>query len=57
MVAALTRFCKDERGHTAIEYGLIAVCVAVGIIVSVQTFGIEVEEMFSSAKDGFTPEN
>ncbi len=57
MIAALTRFCKDERGHTAIEYGLIAVCVAVGIICPVQTFGIEVTEMFSSAKDGFTPEN
>jgi pilus assembly protein Flp/PilA len=33
MKAILTRFADDESGATAIEYGLIAAIVAVGIIV------------------------
>lgn len=52
-MSALPRFLRDESGHTAIEYGLIAVCICVAIIVSVQTFGIEVTTMFDDAKAGF----
>jgi pilus assembly protein Flp/PilA len=33
MKAVVTRFVKDESGATAIEYGLIAAIVGVGIIV------------------------
>ena len=32
----LRRFCKDESGATAIEYGLIAALVAVAIISALQ---------------------
>ncbi len=35
----LTRFWKDESGATAIEYGLIASLIVIGIIVSVQAIG------------------
>ena len=34
MKAILKRFAKDESGATAIEYGLIAAIVGVGIILS-----------------------
>ncbi len=34
MKTMLQRFVKDESGATAIEYGLIAAIVGVGIIVS-----------------------
>ena len=33
MNTIVTRFAKDESGATAIEYGLIAAIVGVGIIV------------------------
>ena len=32
----LAKFMKDESGATAIEYGLIAAIIGVGIIVAVQ---------------------
>jgi pilus assembly protein Flp/PilA len=37
MKSMVSRFLKDESGVTAIEYGLIAAIVAVGIIVSLGT--------------------
>ena len=33
MKTVVTRFVKDETGATAIEYGLIAAIVGIGIIV------------------------
>jgi len=36
MKTLFTRFVKDESGATAIEYGLIAAIVGVGIILSLQ---------------------
>ena len=33
------RFAEDARGATAIEYGLIAALVAVGILASMQALG------------------
>ncbi len=43
MIAATRRFFKDESGTTAIEYGLIAGTIALGIILSL-----------TSIKDGYT---
>lgn len=37
MTNLLSRFAKDESGATAIEYGLIAAIVGVGIIVALTT--------------------
>ena len=33
------RFARDQRGTTAIEYGLIAMLVAVGMLVGLQALG------------------
>lgn len=33
------RFARDERGATSIEYGLIALLVAVGMLVGAQALG------------------
>ncbi|PSC06248.1 Flp family type IVb pilin [Alsobacter soli] len=36
MKTVFSRFVKDESGATAIEYGLIAAIIAVGIIAALQ---------------------
>lgn len=36
---ATRRFLRDEEGVTAIEYGLIAALIAVGIIIAVTLVG------------------
>ena len=42
----VSRFVKDESGATAIEYGLIAAIVAVGIIVALGTLRDELNGTF-----------
>jgi pilus assembly protein Flp/PilA len=42
------RFLKDERGVTAIEYGLIASLIAVAIITSVTTVGTNLTTKFTA---------
>lgn len=44
----LRRFFKDEKGATAIEYGLIASLIAVAIIVSVTNLGKNLGDTFNS---------
>jgi pilus assembly protein Flp/PilA len=44
----VTRFLKDESGATAIEYGLIAALIAVGIIVSVRLLGSQISDTFNN---------
>ena len=39
---------KDESGATAIEYGLIAMLIAVAIIVMVTAVGDSLENVFSN---------
>ncbi len=51
---ALKRFFLDDAGVTAIEYGLIAALIAVGIIIALQALGSSLESNFnevSSALD------
>jgi pilus assembly protein Flp/PilA len=45
------RFAKDESGATAIEYGLIAALISVGIIVAVQTLGSGLSGVFEEIND------
>jgi pilus assembly protein Flp/PilA len=40
------RFLRDERGVTAIEYGLIAALIAVAIIAAVRTVGTKTSATF-----------
>ncbi len=48
MVRVLWRFINDDRGATAIEYGLIAAGIAVAIIAVVQGLGTQLNTTFSS---------
>jgi pilus assembly protein Flp/PilA len=41
-----TRFVEDESGATAIEYGLIAALIAVGIIGGATAIGDQVNQKF-----------
>ena len=48
MVRLLSRFCKDQSGATAIEYGLIAAGISVAIIAVVEALGTNLNTTFSS---------
>lgn len=43
----ITRFMNDESGATAIEYGLIAALISVGIIAAATTLGNGLSNLFS----------
>ncbi|KFB11333.1 Flp family type IVb pilin [Nitratireductor basaltis] len=47
MSKLFARFMKDESGATAIEYGLIAALIAVGIITAAGLLGDEIEATFT----------
>jgi pilus assembly protein Flp/PilA len=51
MKSILTRFAKDDSGATAIEYGLIAAIVGVGIIVGLNTLRDGLNELFNDVGD------
>ena len=42
-----TRFIEDESGATAIEYGLIAALIAVGMLVGAEAVGTKVNNKFT----------
>jgi pilus assembly protein Flp/PilA len=44
-------FAKDDRGATAIEYGLIAGLIAVGIIAALTAFGGSMTGMFNNIQN------
>ena len=50
MKTVVTRFLKDESGVTAIEYGLIAAFIGVGIIVSLGPLRDALNAMFNNVK-------
>ncbi|RNC96978.1 Flp family type IVb pilin [Oceaniradius stylonematis] len=41
-------FLKDERGSTAIEYGLIAALIAVGVIAGMTATGTSLNELYDT---------
>ncbi len=43
----VNRFLSDESGATAIEYGLIAALISVGIIAAATTLGNGLSNLFS----------
>ncbi|MBY8606216.1 MAG: Flp family type IVb pilin [Burkholderia sp.] len=45
------RFVRDEDGVTAIEYGLIAALIAIGIIAALSTVGKDLKTVFSTIAD------
>ena len=44
----IERFLKDESGATAIEYGLIAALIAVGIIAAARGLGSQLSTTFNT---------
>ena len=46
IILATRHFLQDEEGVTAIEYGLIAVLVAVAIIVGAGALGLQLNTTF-----------
>ncbi|MFM8500176.1 MAG: Flp family type IVb pilin [Chakrabartia sp.] len=48
MFSRLRKIRRDEKGASAVEYVLIVVIVAIGIINGVQTFGTNLSSRFSS---------
>ena len=57
MIKRLTkRFLRDERGATAIEYGLIMALMTVLIIGAIAAVGTGTSNNFNKAVDGFDQE-
>lgn len=48
MKTIVSRFVKDESGATAIEYGLIAALVGVGIIAALQNLRTDLQNTFGT---------
>ena len=48
MKVLITRFVRDEAGATAIEYGLIAACIAIAIIAAVKGVGTNLNSTFNN---------
>ncbi len=51
VIQSIRRFVADERGATAIEYGLIAALVSVAIIVVLTNLGGSLNTTFTTIKD------
>ena len=47
----VARFVKDESGATAIEYGLIAAIVGIGIITGLQSLKDGLNGLFNNVND------
>jgi pilus assembly protein Flp/PilA len=47
----VARFMNDESGATAIEYGLIAALIAVGIIAAATVLGDSLSSLFNRISD------
>jgi pilus assembly protein Flp/PilA len=48
----IKKMLRSEEGATAIEYGLIAALIGVGIITAVTNVGSEIQGTFNDVKDG-----
>ena len=47
----LRKFLRDESGATAIEYGLIAACISIAIIVAAQNVGVSLNATFEAVDE------
>ncbi|ALX16770.1 pilus assembly protein [Burkholderia cepacia JBK9] len=50
-IQQVSRFVRDEDGVTAIEYGLIAALIAIGIIAALSTVGKDLKTVFTTIAD------
>jgi pilus assembly protein Flp/PilA len=49
-MSMILRFCRDEKGATAIEYGLIAAGISVAIITVLSSLGTSLNTTFTSVQ-------
>jgi len=54
MINLFLRYIKDSSGATAIEYGLIAVLVAIFLIAGTTLIGQNLNNSFNVVSNGFT---
>jgi pilus assembly protein Flp/PilA len=47
----LYNFLRDENGATAIEYGLIAACISIAIIVAITSVGSKLNTTFTNVSN------
>jgi pilus assembly protein Flp/PilA len=47
----LRTFLRDENGATAIEYGLIAACISIAIIVAITSVGSNLNTTFTNVSN------
>jgi pilus assembly protein Flp/PilA len=47
----LQRFAADDAGATAIEYGLIAALISIGVIAASRSMGSQISATFNTLKD------
>ena len=55
----LKRLFREEEGATAVEYGIMVALIAVAIIITVQTLGLQLDATFQQVVDrlpGATPD-
>ena len=57
MKTLFSRFVKDESGATAIEYGLIAAIVAIGLIASLQGLKGNLQNTFNKVGSNLASAN
>jgi pilus assembly protein Flp/PilA len=49
-MSTILRFCRDEKGATAIEYGLIAAGISVAIITVLSSLGTSLNTTFTTVQ-------
>ena len=55
MRECISRFCHDDSGATAIEYGLIATGIAIVIVVAVNSVGAALVVRFNAVATAINP--
>lgn len=56
-MSTLAAFLKDERGATAIEYGLIAALIAVAAISAMNGLGAQLKATFNTTSSAMSSAN
>ena len=51
IIEKITWLVEDQGGVTAIEYGLIAALIAIGIVAALTTVGTDLKTVFSTVAD------
>lgn len=55
IIRNIRKLLTNEKGATAIEYGLIAALIAVAAITAMQGLGTSLNQTFTNVSDAMTP--